>query len=145
MNNEELKKKLIKSIRQGFANADCRNPYTNVPYPYFDLQIFCIADALIAAGIGDVREYESLKIELRQKVDYIHELWEVKEDYKHRAEVAERALKICLIDNLHCYECDIGFDGKCKGTDKDKEKCAMLEIDDYIQQAEEELAEEKEK
>lgn len=54
MSNDELKKKFIKIIRQGFADADCRRPYTNVPYPYFDSQIFCIADALIAAGIGDV-------------------------------------------------------------------------------------------
>lgn len=56
MNNDELKKKFIKIIRQGFATADCRNPYTHVPYPYFDSQIFCIADALIAAGIGDVEK-----------------------------------------------------------------------------------------
>ena len=39
------------------------------------------------------KEYERLKIELRQKVDYIHELWDAKEEYKHRAVVAERALK----------------------------------------------------
>lgn len=71
MNNDELKKKFIKIIRQGFADADCRNPYTNVPYPYFDSQIFCIADALIAAGIGDAKEAE------------------------HRAKVAERALDLC--------------------------------------------------
>ena len=37
-------------------------------------------------------EFERIKIELRSKVDYIHELWEVKEEYKHRAEVAEKAL-----------------------------------------------------
>ena len=31
------------------------------------------------------KEYERLKIELRQKIDYIHELWETKEEYKQRA------------------------------------------------------------
>lgn len=64
------------------------------------------------------------------------------DEYKHRAEVAERALKICLIDNLHCYECDMGFDGKCKETDKEKEECAMIEAGYYTEQAKKELAEE---
>ena len=51
-----------------------------------------LAVALIAEGIGDVSEYERLKTELRSKVDYIHELWDVKEDYKHRLRLTERAL-----------------------------------------------------
>ena len=51
MTNEELKEKLIGIIRQGFIDADCRKPYTNEPYPFFDSQIFCIADALIAYGL----------------------------------------------------------------------------------------------
>ena len=62
---------------------------------------------------------------------------------EHRAEVAERALKICLIDNLYCCDCDTRFYTKCKATDKDREKCAMLDFDDYIQQAEKELVEER--
>lgn len=114
MTNEELKKKIVEIV----INAIWKD--AEADYDSTDETEACsIADALIAAGIGDVAETE------------------------HRAKVAERALKICLINNLHCYECDMGFDGKCKGTDKDKEKCAMLEIDDYIQQAEKELAEEK--
>lgn len=39
------------------------------------------------------KEYERLKIELRQKVDYIHELWETKEEYKQRAIVAEKRVE----------------------------------------------------
>lgn len=35
------------------------------------------------------KEYGRLKIELRQKVDYIHELWDTKEEYKKRAIIAE--------------------------------------------------------
>lgn len=57
-----------------------------------------ISNALISAGIGDVSEYERLKTELRSKVDYIHELWDVKEEYKHRAEVAEKAGRIIQRD-----------------------------------------------
>lgn len=107
MDNKELKKKIEYILAE--YNFETDNGWI--------LDTEEMADALIAAEIGDVREW------------------------KRRAEVAERALKICLIDNLHCYECDMGFDGKCKETDKEKEKCAMLEIDDYIQQAEKELAE----
>lgn len=88
------------------------------------------------------KERDELKVELRDKVDYIHEQYEVIKDYKHRAEVAERALKICLIDNRHCCECDMIDYKKCKGMDKDQKECAMLDIDDYIQRAEKELAEE---
>ena len=91
MNNDELKKKLIKIIRQGFATADCRKPYTNVPCPYFDSQIFCIADALIAAGIGDVKEIknEAIAAELVAQTSASAALERIKE-WKHRALVAER-------------------------------------------------------
>ena len=78
-----------------------------------------MADALIAAGIGDLKEHrifagkdgsikqlysgeevekivkerKELKDELRSKVEYIHEQDEVVKEYKHRAEVAERELE----------------------------------------------------
>ena len=90
-----------------------------------------IADVLIAAGIGDVKEYESLKIELRQKVDYIHELWEVKEDYKHRAEVAERALKDACTNVIKDEEDDLAVEPRVNVLYKA-----------YLRQAEKELAEE---
>lgn len=112
MNNEELKKKLIKNIRQGFANADCRKPYTNVPYPYFDSQIFCIADALIAAGIGDISamlEYsksasknadEERKNLIEIQNIQLNELNGMLKEAQHRAEVAERAVLILANDSL---------------------------------------------
>ena len=79
-----------------------------------------IADALIAAGIGDLKEHrifagkdgsikqlysgeevekivkerKELKDELRSKVEYIHEQDEVIKGYKHRAQVAENELKL---------------------------------------------------
>lgn len=46
------------------------------------------ADALIEAGFGNEKE---LRIELRSKVDYIHEQDDIIGHYKHRAEVVERA------------------------------------------------------
>lgn len=39
------------------------------------------------------KEYERLKIELRQKIDYLHELWEIKEEYKQRAIFAEKRVE----------------------------------------------------
>lgn len=105
MTEKELREKIIKALKHGgdlfheyfmrslndakeigkthFGSKDCDKSM----YDFF-------ADALIADGIGDVSEYGRLKTELRSKVDYIHELWDVKEDYKHRAEVAEKALKL---------------------------------------------------
>lgn len=114
MNNDELKKKMIKIIVDAIWK-DAEADYDSTD----ETEASVIADALIAAGIGDVKEAE------------------------HRARVGERALKICLIDNLYCCDCDTGFYTKCKVTAKDKEKCAMLDFDDYIQQAEKELAEEE--
>ena len=104
-------------------------------------------DDLIAAGLTFDGEYK--KLYEKEKVisqSLRGTSWQFKgwyEEQKHKAEVAERALKICLIDNLGCCDCDTRFYKKCKGTDKDKEECAMLDIDDYIQQAEKELAERK--
>lgn len=66
-------------------------------------------------------------------------------EWKHRAEVAERALLHALetaICDGQCPECDIKFAGNCKGTDKDIRDCAALDVEDYLQQAEKELAKE---
>ena len=133
MTNEELKKKI----------CDIIVPYVSA---YGDDER--IADALIAAGIGDVKrhrvfvskdgkevkqfysgeevenilkERKELKDELRSKVEYIHEQDEVIKEYKHRAARAERALQI---------------------ADELGELCGRKE--DYVQQAEKELEEERE-
>lgn len=48
-----------------------------------------LVNKLIENGYGNVAE---IKVELRSKVDYIYELWDVKEDYKRRAEIAETVI-----------------------------------------------------
>ena len=104
MTNEELKKKI----------CDIIAPYVSA---YGDDER--IADALIAAGIGDLKEHrifagkdgsikqlysgeevekivkerKELKDELRSKVEYIHEQDEVIKEYKHRAAKAKWGLK----------------------------------------------------
>lgn len=93
MNNEELKKKI----------CDIIAPYVSA---YGDDER--IADALIAAGIGDVKEveaeanrYEMLyKMQSRDMVlaeRKVHEAERKVHEAEHRAEVAERALSNELV------------------------------------------------
>lgn len=141
MTNDELKKKIV-DIALHAEWTDMFGDHNSIG----KYAANAIADALIAAGIGDVKrhrvfvskdgkevkqfysgeevenilkERNELKVELRDKVDYIHEQDEVIKEYKHRALVAEKALKIAT---------ELG------------ELCAPVE--DYIKQAEKELAEE---
>ena len=127
MTNEELKEKI----------CDIIAPYVSA---YGDDER--IADALIAAGIGDVSELKKHRVIVEQSPvptddncyilpntsPIIKQLYSGKEveqiakerdEYKHRAEVAERALQI---------------------ADELGELCGRKE--DYVQQAEKELAEE---
>ena len=84
-----------------------------------------------------VKERDGLKVELRDRVDYIHEQDEVIKDYKHRAEVAERALlSLCDRTMENCLV--IVF----KSTNTQVWNKQEL-YDYYINQAEKELAEEE--
>ena len=155
MTEQELKEKIARII----AKYLCKNRYSH--FQLYGDKANCYSrenfaeceviadtvDALIAAGLT----FEPMTFRIVENKPYSYtagELANWKEDQEciakllHRAEVAERALKICLIDNLYCCDCDTRFYKKCKGTDKDKEECAMLDFNDYIQQAEKELAEE---
>lgn len=154
MNNEELKKKILVIVRGAMLEAD--------ELPFIETTDN-IADALIAAGIGDLKEHrifagkdgsikqlysgeevekivkerKELKDELRSKVEYIHEQDEVVKEYKHRAEVAERALRNALNDDT-CYLCDEKIPCRCEHRDWGSDEC----IKSLLQQAEKELAEE---
>lgn len=73
---------------------------------------------------GNVKGLEyihRLKNELRSKVDYIHEQDEIIDDYKHRAEVAERALKD-ITEVLPCSVCPYGM-GYPRQCDLDNKTC----------------------
>ena len=84
-----------------------------------------------------VKERDELKVQLRDRVDYIHEQDEVIKDYKHRAEVAERALmSLCDRTMENCLV--IVF----KGTNTQVWNKQEL-YDYYINQAEKELSEEE--
>lgn len=147
MTNEELKKKIVEIIINAIWK-DAEADYDSTD----ETEAGSIADALIAAGIGDMSEYNNLKIELHQKVEYIHELWDVKEDYKHRAILSERALDKAVelayeyrteADTLSCSSCPMFhiFDS-CKERGLYK-NCSKRWKKELLKQAEKELAEER--
>ena len=178
MNNDELKKKIVEII----INAIWKD--AEADYDSTDETEACsIADALIAAGIGDVselkkhrvvvekslipeddntyvlpntpirvkqlysgeevenivKERNELKVELRDKVDYIHEQDEVIKDYKHRAKVAERALQYAV----SVYRCDECPCLDCNAEIRGSQECIDLIIKTYKESAEVELKKEK--
>ena len=139
MNNEELKKKIAQIIADYFCPqrnehkslwGDDRLCYSKMNFAECEWVTEC-TDALIAAGIGDVTEWKEKAKKHRVQVlpdgtikqlysdEEVEDIARQRDEYKHRAEVAERALKIAE---------DLG------------ELCAPVE--DYIKQAEKELAEE---
>lgn len=163
MTNEELKKKIVDIIMNiewtdifGIRHGGTADGLNNA-----------IAEALIAAGIGDLKEHrifagkdgsikqlysgeevekivkerKELKDELRSKVEYIHEQDEVIKEYKHRAEVAERALyKACKdIKDICEYLVKVGETGVIIIESYAPEQS---EPSAYIDRAEKELTEE---
>ena len=106
MNNDELKKKIADIIyHTGCTGACCECDYSK----HSDADTYCKAmlkaSALIAAGIGDVKEVnrELTRIEVLKRERFAEEHgftpdctpYYIAEQYKHRAEVAERALDLC--------------------------------------------------
>ena len=63
MTEQEQIEEMRKEIENGFRKADCRQPYTNEPYPYFETQKTAIAKALYGAGY---RKIDGLKAENKQ-------------------------------------------------------------------------------
>ena len=97
MNNDELKKKIADIIyHTGCTGACCECDYSK----YSDADTYCKAmlkaSALIAAGIGDVKENENraraAEFAAKTVTDKAIRKYKV---MKHRAEVAERALDLC--------------------------------------------------
>lgn len=77
MNNEELKKKIVEIIRYWYVNE---KDYGYIFDMHIEEKINAIADALIAAWYGDVKEAE------------------------HRAEVAEKAGRIIQRDMARVFD-----------------------------------------
>lgn len=105
MNNDELKKKILSIVRGAMLEAD--------ELPFIETTDN-IADALIAAGIGDVETLRKIGVSATTKAILEAATAE------HRAEVAERALELMA-----------------------RGECTFSSPEYYKKQAEKELAEEK--
>lgn len=147
MNNEELKKKIADIIyHTGCTGACCECDYSKVS----DADTYCKAllkaDALVAAGIGDVGEWKAYSKVHRiviTKDDKIKQLYSDEEvdkivseraEFKHRAEVAERAV----------YNLAYGEWQREGARRAICEKYAPSTARDYLDRAEKELAKEGE-
>lgn len=104
MANDELKKKILTIVRGAILEAD--------ELPFVETTEY-VADALIAARIGDVKEAE------------------------HRAARAEKALRDMCEEYEDYFECNL-----YKECNSDK-PCYLCNYTERLQQAEKELAEER--
>lgn len=138
MNNDELKKKIV-----GIVSNILLSKIMKGKYILKDGDIERIADALIAAGIGDVKEVnrELTRIEVLKRERFAEEHgftpdctpYYIAEQYKHRAGVAERALEKaceCIANTFNPY-------GK-------RDFFKQSYVKEYKYQAEKELSEERE-
>lgn len=104
-----------------------------------------IADALISAGIGDVTEYKKTICDLNMdvvayralsKADDFEQIIEgqksLMDEYKHRAEVAERALLTSCVNHIRNQDNNV-----------DVELLARVAYSMFLRIAEKELAQEK--
>lgn len=126
MTNDELKKKILTIVRGAMLEAD--------ELPFIETTNN-IADALIAAGIGDV--------ETVQKIAASATAMAVLEAAKaeRRAELAERALNK-FAENVTCEDCP--FFSDCSSSEKMKDSVHQNYCyAEYLRQAEKELAEER--
>lgn len=150
MTNEELKKKIIEIIINAIWK-DAKADYDSTD----ETEARSIADALIAAGIGDVSELKKhrvvvekslipeddnayvlpnipLKVKQLYSGEEVEKIVKERDEYKHRAEVAERALlRACKINAIFA-EAD---------APNILAESALYRF--YLQQAEKELAEER--
>ena len=121
------REKIIKVIDEWASKAVTANNFdgASVYNPYNAVEL---ADALIAAGIGDVKTAQEIGASATAMA-----VFEAAQA-EHRAEVAERALKKLASFFAH--------NAKFLKDEREKERYQKTIFDDWINQAEEELAEE---
>lgn len=143
MTNEELKKKIVDIVAMAILEAD--------ELPFVETAEY-VADALIAAKIGDVKDLQAqvdvleiTNIALQAGYDDAEKdrlYWVDKyKEAEQRAEVAERALKR-FAENISCEDCP--FFSDCSSLEKMKDSVhSNYCFAEYLRQAEKELAEER--
>lgn len=111
MNNEELKKKIAQIIADYFCSqrnehknlwGDNRLCYSKMNFAECEWVTEC-TDALISAGIGDLKEHRIFagkdgSIKQLYSGEEVEKMAKEREEYKHRAARAERALEnACVV------------------------------------------------
>lgn len=126
MTNEELKKKILPIVRGAMLEAD--------ELPFIETTDN-IADALIAAGIGDINTVRDMGVKATTEAILVAAKAE------HRAARAERALQK-FAENITCEDCP--FFSDCASSEKMEDLIhSSYCFAEYLKQAEKELAEEK--
>lgn len=130
MNNDELKKKIVEVV----LNSEITGIQIRAITGGYSMANN-IADALIAAGIGDVKDAE-IERKAYEVASNQYRIWF--EEQKDRAEVAEKALDLCetaYILSLN-HRATEGISGQAIASDFGIHKF-------FMKQAENELAEER--
>ena len=163
MTNEELKQKIVKVLKETINwTTDYSIPIGIV----YKSELDEIADALIAAGIGDVSELKKHRVVVEKSLipeddnayvlpnipptvkqlysgEEVEQIVKEREEYKHRAQVAERALQK-FAEYITCEDCP--FFSDCASSEKMGYPIHSYHcFSEYLKQAEKELAEEKKK
>ena len=139
MNNEELKKKIVEVV----LNSEITGIQIRAITGGYSMAN-SIADALIAAGIGDVRKrpidptYEEYATQVHNLAIEEQKQRARAEEAEQRAEIAERALQYA-VSEYRCDECPC-FD--CNAEIRGSQECIDCICEEYKKQAEKELAEE---
>lgn len=158
MNKEEFEQfeEIKQIVKKGFQEADCRHPYTNEPYPYFNSQIVHIAQALYEAGYRLQNKKPQMIMAGRRRgrtqellfylYDELKLIQKERNDWKKRAEVAEEisdiqdrilrefAVQVSCKNCPFCLRCNIE---KPPQSDNDYEVCR----NNFFQQIEKEIKE----
>ena len=138
MTEQELREKIVK-IALNTSWTDMFGDH----YSIGESAANAIADALIAAGIGDLKEHRIFagkdgSIKQLYSGEEVEDIARQRDEYKHRAEVAERALCNALNDDS-CYFCNKKSPCECEHRDWGSKECITV----LLRQAEKELAEEE--
>lgn len=141
MTNEELKKKIVEFV----LNSEITGIQIRAITGGYSMAN-SIADALIAAGIGDVKTHrvfvskDGKEVKQLYSGEEVEQIVKERDEYKHRAEVAERALKK-FAENITCEDCP--FFSDCASSEKMEDLIhSNYCFAEYLRQAEKELAEE---
>lgn len=124
---EEMKKEIIK----GFKQADCRKPYTNEPYPYFDSQILNISEALYNAGYRKV-PYGAVILSPEERDDEIKTYNEERVEFEKRIERLNSQLVEYANENLKLKAEKREYEKPIDKFIKDREAQAVREFTEKL-------------